>query len=219
MPHATTEIATLPLKAGVDIETPGSDGAQVVKDMIATILNQKGSQRVHYGRQLASPDTLQLAIDWDNLQCHKDFQKSDAYKPFSKAVGAIMSAPSTMHHVEFRTPFGTTATAPVVEMLTDYFSNDVDQKGFEKTADAFLKAMDNVQGFRGSASGWVIEELEHEKVQGKAKGYEVAIGWQSMEAFKAYTESQAFKDNISKLTDLTKGLTMRHVHFTKVENL
>jgi hypothetical protein len=62
MPQAATEIATLPLLPDIDIDTPGSEGHNVVNGMLETLGKQKGYLGMHYGRQHESPDNFILAI-------------------------------------------------------------------------------------------------------------------------------------------------------------
>jgi heme-degrading monooxygenase HmoA len=114
-----------------------------------------------------------------------------------------------MQHAEFRTPFSTAAAAPIVEMLTLYFPSDVDQAMVESTLITFIQTIvDNAKGFVGYTTGWVAEEVEHEKIEGKARAYAVAIGWESLEAHMAYRDTQTFKDDIVKVRAIAKGSTV-----------
>jgi hypothetical protein len=62
MPLPATEIAILPLLPEIDIDTPGSEGRNVVNSMVETLAKQKGYLGIHYGRQHENPDNLVLAI-------------------------------------------------------------------------------------------------------------------------------------------------------------
>jgi hypothetical protein len=62
MPQIATEIATLPLASGIDIDTPGSEGHNVVNGMIATLAKQKGYMGIHYGRQHENPNNFVAVI-------------------------------------------------------------------------------------------------------------------------------------------------------------
>jgi heme-degrading monooxygenase HmoA len=126
--------------------------------------------------------------------------------PFVQKIATIMSGPVHMQHAEFRTPISTAAVAPIVEMLTLYFSNDVDQASADTTLIGFIQTIvENAKGFVGYTTGWIIEEVEHEKVEGKGKAYAVAIGWESLEAHMAYRDTQTFKDDIVKVRAIAKG--------------
>lgn len=120
-----------------------------------------------------------------------------------------MSGPVQMRHAEFRAPMTTAAVAPIVEMLTLYFPNDVDQTNADITLINFIQTIvDNAKGFVGYTTGWVAEELEHEKIEGKARAYTVAIGWESLEAHMVYRDTQTFKDDIMKVRAIAKGSTV-----------
>jgi hypothetical protein len=120
-----------------------------------------------------------------------------------------MSGPVQMQHAEFRVPFSTAAVAPIVEMLTLYFPSEVEQENIDTTITAFIRTLvDNAKGFVGYTTGWIAEDLEHEKVDGKAKAYAAAIGWESLEAHSAYRETQTFKDEIVKVRAIAKGSTV-----------
>lgn len=120
-----------------------------------------------------------------------------------------MSGPVQMRHAEFRAPLATAAVAPIVELLTLYFPDHVDRINVDTTLVEFIQTLvDNAKGFVGYTTGWVAEELEHEKIEGKARAYAVAIGWESLEAHMAYRDTQTFKDNIVKVRAIAKGLTV-----------
>lgn len=230
MPQAT-ELATLPLLPDVDIATPGTEGHAVINGMIETLAKQRGYLGIHYGRQHETPDNLVLAIglctvvvhqvqlaarqntdcviDWDSIKSHKDFEQTEAYLPFVQKIGTIMSGPVQMRHAEFRAPMITAAVAPIVEMLTLYFPDHVNRTNVDTTLLDFIQTIvENAKGFVGYTTGWVVEELEHEKIDGKARAYAVAIGWESLEAHMAYRDTQTFKDNIVKVRAIAEGLAV-----------
>ncbi|KAE9992626.1 hypothetical protein EG327_008369 [Venturia inaequalis] len=154
--------------------------------------------------------------DWNSIKSHKDFEQTEAYLPFVQKIGTIMSGPVQMRHAEFRAPLATAAVAPIVELLTLYFPDHVDRINVDTTLVEFIQTLvDNAKGFVGYTTGWVAEELEHEKIEGKARAYAVAIGWESLEAHMAYRDTQTFKDNIVKVRAIAKGLTVYHVEFIK----
>lgn len=69
------------------------------------------------------------------------------------------------------------------------------------------------EGCRGSAGGWVAEELDLPGGSEKGKAYVMLIGWTSVDSHMKYRETQSFKDNIHLLRgakDL-KNLAVFHV--------
>jgi hypothetical protein len=57
-----TEIATLFLKAGVNLEDQSSPASQVAQEAFSTISSQPGFQRIYYGPELEDASLLQLFI-------------------------------------------------------------------------------------------------------------------------------------------------------------
>jgi len=212
----TTELANLSLKAGTDLES--GDTQKVFQDILATIVDQAGCEGVNYGRQHESPDILELAIDWTKYEDHISFTKTPAYEPFIGKISTLITGAPKLHHANYRTPFSAVAVAaPVVEMLLLYLPVDgADEKAAEEMWDAFMKALaENAEGYVASASGWVMEELEHENVQGKARGFQAAIGWTGVEAHMKYRETEGFKEGIQVVRGVFKGSAVHHTSFTR----
>lgn len=63
----TTEIATIPLKAGSKPGDPSDLSAQVLNDAANVLKQQDGMQQIHFGTQYESPDVLQMMI---SKRCH-----------------------------------------------------------------------------------------------------------------------------------------------------
>ncbi len=57
-----SEIAILPLVSEAPIEDPSSDAGKVWKSTLDTVMAQDGYQRAYWGRQVESPDTLELVV-------------------------------------------------------------------------------------------------------------------------------------------------------------
>jgi hypothetical protein len=120
-----------------------------------------------------------------------------------------MSASATINHAHFNPPFATVASAPVVELLRIYCPADVDTAEVEKVWTGFAAIVEaEADGYRGQSCGWVVEDLEHEKIEGKAKGFTAGVGWDSVEAHMKFRETQTFKDNIGKIRSLGQGVTV-----------
>ncbi|KAL2356236.1 hypothetical protein BJ546DRAFT_595358 [Cryomyces antarcticus] len=205
-----TERAFLPLIAGADINDQSSDAGKVWQSTLETVTSQDGCQRAYYGCQLEDPTMLELLIDWDSKDSHQKFIDSDAYGPFGKHLGTIMSGGPELYHVKLTTPHTTAFSAPVLELATFYFeseSSDV-EAAFEKFAKVAAKS---AEGLVGAASGWSIEEVEHSSLKGKGKARVLVAGWQSVDAHMKYRETQEFKESVPLLREKAKGAEMHHV--------
>ena len=141
---------------------------------------------------------------------------SDGYKPFLQHLSTIMSDPiSTMYHVKFEKNFSIPSSAPVTEMLTIYFDSSYDNSQFDPKWKEFAEVLqNNATGFFSVASGWTLDEVEHNSLEGKkGKALVAAIGWASVQAHMDYRETQAFKDSIHLLKEGPKAIEMHHVEF------
>lgn len=129
-------------------------------------------------------------------------------------------APTIFHaHIPPEQPFPTgPGSAPVVECLTLYFDPSHSTSDYDKNFASFKEGIKDYADLQGVIGGWVVEELEHEKVEGgKAKGFAAFLGWPSIEAHQKFRESETFKNNIGPFRDGWKGAKMVHVSFTKVK--
>jgi quinol monooxygenase YgiN len=137
---------------------------------------------------------------------------ADYYKPFmAKAGGLLTGSPDCliMHHVHFTpTLLSLALKAPVVEVLLLYTSPDSTDE-VPTTLTRFLDILAaNAEGTTGSAHGWVREELEKDGVEGKLRGYMVAVGWESVDDHMKYRETEAFKESIPLVRQLAKGMSV-----------
>lgn len=57
-----TEIATIPLQPGVDLEDPQSAAGEVLENTFSVLRQQDGYQRAYHGRQVENPNIWQLVI-------------------------------------------------------------------------------------------------------------------------------------------------------------
>ena len=70
---------------------------------------------------------------------------------------------------------------------------------------------ENADGFKGSAGGWVIEDVEYKGKKGKA--YVSTIGWESVQAHMTFRETAAFKENIGLIREKPLGVEVHHTEF------
>lgn len=57
-----TEIATLPLDAGANLEDPQSSSSKIWQSALDTISQQDGYQRLYWGRQVENPQIMMLLV-------------------------------------------------------------------------------------------------------------------------------------------------------------
>lgn len=143
------------------------------------------------------------------------------YPPFVKHLKSIVDGDLAVQHASLSPhppAVALTSITKVTEVVEHYFPADIsesDRSSFETNLKEFTKILENkAEGCTGFAGGWVIEELEHEEVEGKAKVWHSCIGWQSFDAHMAFRETRDFKDNVHLMRpESRKATTMHHVPF------
>ncbi|KAI9722677.1 MAG: hypothetical protein M1812_001608 [Candelaria pacifica] len=220
----TSEFAVFSLVTNASIEDPTSDAGTVWNSTLDTVMAQDGYQRAYWGRQVESPDTLELVVDWESIDAHKAFTNKPIYGPFLKHLDTILGAPPNLIHVNFDPHPPARAisnnSSRVTEMCRFVFSaglSDSQKSDFESSFVSFAKAAEKADAFRGMSSGWVVEEIEHSSLKGeKGKAFVAAIGWQSVDGHMEFRKTDEFKDTIKVLREKSISVDAHHVSFTEV---
>ncbi|MCJ1463813.1 hypothetical protein MMC07_002422 [Pseudocyphellaria aurata] len=219
MSSSVTEIAIIPLSSGANIEDPSSPYGETWQASLNTIAGQKGFQRLYWGRQVESSNTIDFFVDWDSLQAHKDFIASPVYESFSKSFSILIDGNVLIYHTSFSpTPPSSaliTASSLVAEHLTFYFPStfsNLDISSWDDTFARFLKVVEqNAEGFKANFGGWISEELQHERVGASAKAYAAVFQWESVEKHKLFRNTDAFKKAIGPVREASRAIEMHHV--------
>ena len=83
---------------------------------------------------------------------------------------------------------------------------------WEDTFAHFEKVVEqHAEGFKAGSGGWIIEELQHERVQGNAKAYAAIFQWESVEKHKMFRDTEEFKNAIGPVREASKAIQMHHV--------
>ncbi|KIV86655.1 hypothetical protein PV11_02254 [Exophiala sideris] len=204
---AVTEIALLPLQEGKIPDDRTSQIGQIHADLLEILLAQPGCQRCYWGRGVEDRLLLRWFVDWNSIEDHQKFMKSDAYKPFLDRFGEILGGAPTLYHASF-TPHPPRAalsdtTSPATEIATMYFPTSYSKEDQDKVTENVKAAITIIEKeakeYRASAGGWVEEEIDIPDTEEKAKAYVLLIGWTSVEAHIEFRSHPAFKDVIPHL--------------------
>ena len=106
-------------------------------------------------------------------------------------------------------------SSPVTECLTCYFS-ELDP-AYEEDFNKFIAAVkENAKGAR-AAGGWLVEDVEHEKIGSgkKGKAFVGFLGWESVEAHQKFRETKAFSENIHLIREGPVALEVHHTVFVE----
>ncbi|KAL8763499.1 MAG: hypothetical protein Q9184_000711 [Pyrenodesmia sp. 2 TL-2023] len=218
MARPVTEIVKASLKAGIDVDDANSPAGKVLNKTFNTLMQQDGFQRLHNGLQVENQN-------WNSIDSHKKFRSQPHYALFAKHMMSILDGPMDVYHANLTVHPPSSSLNPdaasVVEVVGQYFStglSDSDKLSFESNLDQFAKVLeDEARGYRGFLGGWVVEELDHPEVEGKAKLWQSVIGWESVEAHMTFRETEAFKSNVHLMQpDSNKAWTMQHFRFKTI---
>ena len=128
---------------------------------------------------------------------------------------SILDGAPQLNHVEFPSPGAQKVAlgAPVTELVT-LFAPDK-SSALDSDVQKFVEVLNrDAKGFLAVASGWVVEEVKHEKLApSDGRAYFMAIGWGSIEEHMAYRATDSFRNNIGLLRDHATAIEMRHVAF------
>ncbi|KAI9803899.1 MAG: hypothetical protein M1825_001779 [Sarcosagium campestre] len=218
-----TEIVTLPIPQSSTIEDPSSEAGKKWAGVLATVNAQPGFQRCFYGRQVENPDVLNFLLDWDSVEAHKQFVGCEAWLAMKQNIGTIADSSSavkpSVYHVNFAPHPPPAFRAPVTEYFATFHHPAIsadERCSFETAIAAITRAVDGAKGSKGVAGGWVLEELDYERLPGgKAKPYVAVYGWESVEAHMAFRETDAFAATIGPIRSALKGnMSMHHIKLT-----
>ncbi|KAJ5856461.1 uncharacterized protein N7529_010405 [Penicillium soppii] len=132
----------------------------------------------------------------------------------------ILSETQTVFHIALNRPaFGPNgfAKANVTEFALSYFPASRVTPEFQTQIQTDFLDFERIYspaatGSRGWASGWLLEEQNHEGLKGeKAKCFCVMRGWDSMDLFQKSLESDAYKEAIPVLFNWQVPFKMWHI--------
>jgi len=156
--------------------------------------------------------------DWDSYEAHQTFTKTSIYGPFAKHLMTLVDGNLSMYHANFdpHPPSAAlSANIPVTEVLTLYFTSKDDS--FQGNVRKFIDVLKGFEGFKAASGGWVIEDVEHEKIGSgkKGKAFVGVIGWESVEAHMNARQTDAFKKNIHLLREGPVAMEVHHAKFNE----
>jgi len=210
-----TEIATIPVKPGLDLTSDGSEAKEALDAVVAAIRKAKGCQRVIWGRQIENPDVLDFAMDWTSNEDAKTFSRSADFAPVIEKSKVLAVGPQHIKHVKFTTTLKDLPLNTVIEMMTLFYPLDIDEKAAEEDVDKFLATLTQYPNkIRVIASGWVIGEVEHPDVEGKSKAFMGAFARESLQGhIKDIQPSTEIQQALGTFQVKVKHIEIHHTSF------
>lgn len=188
-----------------DSRALGTTVDDTIKNASKVFKGVKPPQNFALGTQVQDKGTFQITSEWDSVQDYTNIKATPEYGSFINSVRNFCGKPDDIFHVALnRSTFGPegAATAPIVEFVQNYFPVSRITPEFQKQIEEDFVRFDGIysKGAKGNfswASGWVLEEQEHESIKGeKAKCFSIARGWESMDCFEQSVQNDAYKEAI-----------------------
>ena len=157
------------------------------------------------GIQVQDQYAIQITSEWDNSSA-QGAENLEEQAALISNLSTLYGKHETAFHVSLdRSVFGPggLAQAPVVEYVQTWFPTSQVTPDFHRKIESDFSRFDAVYlegatGHLGLATGWVLEELGHEKITGgeKARCFFVMRGWESMDAFQRAVQHEKYKESI-----------------------
>ena len=94
-----TEVCIFPVKEGTFAS--GGAGKADYDKALGIITAAAGCKRVLQGAAVDKADTFLWLVDWEELQAHRNFEKTDVYDPFRQLLGPHFMGPPDVFHISY----------------------------------------------------------------------------------------------------------------------
>ena len=170
---------------------------------------------------MENPNIVDFFVDWDSAEWHQKFVNSSPYKAFEDKLLSILDGKATVYDACFSPHAPSSALSrsppPITEYATFYFPSnisDAERNSWNLLFSHFKQTLEqNADGFKAATSGWVIQKLHDEMVQGNAVVFAAVFEWDRMESHLKFRETKEFTERIIELRNASKARYMHHVPF------
>jgi hypothetical protein len=200
-----TEIIHFGAEPLLELQAPRSTVNDTIHKAVKALKEVQSPKHFVFGTQVQDKGAVQITSEWDGVRDYMNFETTPEFSSFIRSVSSFCGEPQNIFHVALnRSAFGADgpATANVVEYVQSYFPVSRITPEFQKQIEKDFLMFDEIyiKGAKGTVSwafGWVLEEQEHENIQGeKARCFFVTRGWESMDHFEQSVKHDAYKKAI-----------------------
>ncbi|PVH97458.1 hypothetical protein DM02DRAFT_684881 [Periconia macrospinosa] len=182
----------------------------------------QGISQIYFGRRLENNNIVDLAIDWattSNLEHVNDLlTKGDIYNAILKPSLTGVPSVFSIQHSSGPGTFLDTVPNTVTEIATFYFlpdTTDAKLKDFEQSFVLLEKAILALPEQTTAAAGPVIGNLNNPDISLPVKAFIATVGWTSVDAHIAFTQTPEFAQSLGGLVPFLSGNADHHVQFQK----
>lgn len=195
---------------------------ETIQKAVKALKEAQTPQNFVLGTQIQDKGAVQFTSEWDGVKDYENFQTTPGFGSFISNLRSAFGELHDIFHVALnRSAFGSdgSATANVVEHVQIWFPASRVTREFQKQIEEDFLRFDGIyrkdtKGIADAAFGWVLEEQEHEGIQGeKAKCFFVTRGWESMDHFEESIKTDAYKESIPILLSWNAPFKMVSVCF------
>lgn len=195
-----TQIFIIPVPTNKDLGNPTSAVGQQWQAILNGFRISPGYQRLYWGRQVETPENVQLHIVRDSMQSNLDFLSSPTYTDLKRTLDTVMVGSLVVRHAmvsEFSPSCKSLGRGAPVTGTAIYLSTD---SNWDAAWANWVSIVQTIPGFMGIAGGPVLEIVD-----GHKNAYVALVGWENVEVHEAYHHTQHFRDRRRILLDPCKG--------------
>jgi hypothetical protein len=179
-----------------------------IQKAVQALKGVKTPQHFVLGTQVQDKGAIQITSEWASSQDYSTSESTTEYRSFINTLTTSCGKPQSTFNISLDKPaFGVDgpATAHVVEYVQVYFPSSLVTPSFQQKISSDFSRFEEIfrraaKGDLGLAVGWVLEEQEHEDVEGgMAKCFFVMRGWEGMSFFEESVRSDAYKEAVQIL--------------------
>jgi len=150
--------------------------------------------------------------DWKSIEEHVTFRDSDDHDALIKSLSIMLAGKPSSYHVEFQVAEAQKIAfrAPITEIAEAYVQDKTAELS-QNASKLFESVARDSDGFVGATTGWSVEDVEHEKLDGKGKLFTLAVGWKSVDAHMNARNTEGFKASIGGIRKHIKSMAAYHV--------
>ncbi|KAF2122921.1 hypothetical protein BDV96DRAFT_510628 [Lophiotrema nucula] len=218
MSQHVTEIVYIPFKVGLDLES--GDAAKLLDEVLSLLAKHKGTTSINWGRQIETPNVVQMVIGWNSVDDHKAFEQIPEFEPFIQNLSKCIAAPLTIILVKLPSiepGANNPLLAPVTECINAFFPPEQSESEYASSFQRFRDEALEIPDMKATAliGGWSIETHQHENLGEGVDGklFTAFVGWPSVEAHLNFRKTEAFPKITGHLRAGAKAVKVWHVAF------
>ncbi|CAD6567476.1 MAG: hypothetical protein ASARMPRED_000860 [Alectoria sarmentosa] len=190
-----TEVCLIQLKGPYKLKDSSTPEGANWASSISTLKKCPGFQDIYTSSVVEDRTKARMFLNWDCKEDHFAFYDTPHFPAFRARLLSLCAIPPIPIHVLFHPAHPKTLEAPVTEVVMAYFPLSIttqQKEKWESTWQTFVTEVGKeAKGVLDAHGGWVIEGMQVEGGEGEMKAWMGTVGWEGLEAQKAFREREA----------------------------